>query len=142
MPKPLDDLSQDPFEPKPNTDDQHTVDSLRDVAVDRTKRAASNYVRTAPKRIGRRLFWSIVLSFGLSNEWERDRMVDRLEDGQSVGCYRMFFGEQFSLFGMIRMLIFFGVIAFVIYYLWANGFIQQLLEQQALIENLQSTSTP
>lgn len=142
MPEQLDDLSKDPFAPENLPEEQSFAENVRDVYVDKAKTAAGDYVREAPKQMGRRFLWSSLLMFSLANEYEKDRMLDRLEDGQTIGCYRLFFGEKFSLFSVLRMVIFFGVLAFVAYYLWSNGIIQQMMEQQALIESLQQTATP
>lgn len=142
MSKRADDLSQDPFASENLPERQSIAEDMRDVAFDKAKSSAGDYVRTAPKRIGRRIFWSIILMPSLANEYEKDRMLDRLEDGRKVGCYHMIFGEKFSLFSILRMIIFFGIIAVIVYYLWSNGFIAELMEQQALIESLQATQTP
>ena len=137
-----DDLSQDPFASENLPERQSMAEDMRDVAFDKVKSSAGEYVRTAPKRMGRRIFWSIALLPSLANEYEKDRMLDRLEDGRNVGCYQMMFGETFSLFSILRMIIFFGVLGVVIYYLWSNGVIADIMEQQALIESLQATQTP
>lgn len=142
MPDRLNDLSKDPFDPENLPEEQSFAENVRDVYVDKAKSAAGDYVREAPKRMGRRVLWSMLLIFSLANEYEKDRMLDRLEEGGKVGCYQLFFGEKFSLFNVLRTVIFFGVLAFIIYYLWSNGIIQQMMEQQALIESLQQTATP
>lgn len=138
MSKRADDLSQDPFDPENLPERQSIPEDMRDVAMDKAKSAVKEY----PRRLGLRLLWSIILMPSLANDLEKDRMLDRLEEGQKVGCYRMIFGGRFRLFSLIRTLIFFGIIAFAIYYLWANGFLDQIMEQQALIESLQATQTP
>lgn len=137
-----DDLNQDPFAPENLPDRQSIAEDMRDVAIDKAKSSAGEYVRTAPKRMGLRLFWSIILLPSLANEYEKDRMLDRLEDGGKVGCYQMMFGGKFSVFSIIRTILFFGILAVVIYYLWSSGFIAEIMEQQALIESLQATQTP
>lgn len=137
-----DDLSQDPFAPENLPDRQSIAEDMRDVAIDKAKSSAGEYVRTAPKRMGRRIFWSIILLPSLANEYEKDRILDRLEEGGKVGCYQMMFGGKFSVFSIIRTILFFGILAVVIYYLWSSGFIAEIMEQQALIESLQATQTP
>lgn len=138
MSKRADDLSQDPFDPENLPEHRSIPEDMRDVAIDRAKSAVKGY----PRRLGLRLFWSIVLMPSLANDLEKDRMLDRLEQGQQVGCYQMIFGGNFSLFSLIRTLIFFGIMAFAIYYLWSNGFLDQIMEQQGLLESLQATQTP
>ena len=142
MSKRVDDLSQDPFDPENLPEQQSELDNLRDIAVDKAKSAAGEYIREAPKRAGRRFLWSILLIFSMANEYEKDRMLDRLEEGRKVGCYELFFGGKFSVFGLLRTIIFFAVLAFVAYYLWSEGYVQQFMEQQQLIESVQQTATP
>ena len=142
MSKRVDDLSKDPFDPENLPEKQSMAEDLTDIAVDKAKSAAGEYIREAPKRAGKRFLWSVLLIFSMANEHEKDRMLDRLEEGRQVGCYELFFGGKFSIFGVIRTIIFFAVLAFVAYYLWSEGYIQQLMEQQELIESLQQTATP
>ncbi len=142
MSKRVDDLSKDPFDPENLPEQQSEIEDLADIAIDKAKSAAGEYIREAPKRAGKRFFWSILLIFSMANDYEKDRMLDRLEDGGKVGCYELFFGGKFSIFGLIRTIIFFAVLAFVIYFLWSEGYVQQFMEQQALIESLQQTATP
>lgn len=142
MSKRADDLSEDPFAPENLPEQQSAVEDLTDIAMDKAKSAAGDYVREAPKRAGKRFLWSILLTFSLADEYQKDRMLDRIEEGQKVPAYELFFGSKFSIFGVIKTIIFFGVLAFVVYYLWSEGIIQEMMAQQELIESLQATQTP
>lgn len=142
MSKRADDLSEDPFAPENLPEQQSAVEDLTDIAMDKAKSAAGDYVREAPKRAGKRFLWSILLTFSLADEYQKDRMLDRLEEGQKVPAYELFFGSKFSVFGVIKIIIFFGVLAFIVYYLWSEDIIQEMMAQQELIESLQATQTP
>lgn len=142
MPKPVDDLSKDPFAEDNLPERQSYAEDVRDVTVDKMKSTAGDYVRQAPKRMGRRLFWGLLLSFSFANHIEKERMLDRLEDGGTVGCYHLMFGSKFSIFGLLRWIIFIGFFGGIAYYAWSTGLIEQFMEQQALIEQFQSTPAP
>jgi len=142
MPNKLDDLNEDPFADESLPEQQTLSEDMRDVAVDKMKSAAGNYAREAPKRFGRRMFWGLLLSFSLNNEYQKDRLLNRLEAGGKVGCYELFFGEKFSVFSVVRLIVFLGIVAFIIFYLWSNGYITQFMEMQETLDAIQGTTTP
>ncbi len=138
MSRPTDDLSQDPFASDNLPQDQTFADNMRDVAVDK----ASNYVRQAPKRMVRRFLWSIILSFTFTNEYEKERLLNRVESGGKITFHEALFGTKFSIFGLIRTLIFFAIIGGVVFYMWQNDLFSMIMEQQALLESIQATPMP
>lgn len=156
----IDDLSNDPFSDASNTRPRNTSaspdDSLAeakdvagqymDVAMDRAKDAAGDYMRTAPTRLGRRLFFGFLLSFTMTNNngvnSERERILRRLERGEKVSPHEFFFGQKFSIFGLVRTIIFIVILAGGAYYVFTSGLWQQFQEMQALSESIQQTTTP
>lgn len=142
MTRPTDDLSQDPFASDDLPQDQTFTDNMRDVAVDQVKTAASNYVRQAPKRMGRRFIWSIILSFTFVGRYQKERLLDRIEAGERITFYEALFGTKFRLFSLIRLIIFFAILGGFAYYFWQNDMFATLMEQQALLESLQGTPSP
>lgn len=156
----IDDLSNDPFSDTSSTrphnasaspDDplaeaKDVAGQYMDVAVDRAKDAAGDYMRTAPTRLGRRLFFGFLLSFTMTNNngpnSERERILRRLERGDKVTLHEFFFGQKFSIFGLVRTLFWLIVLAGIAYYVFTSGLWQQFQEMQALSESIQPTAIP
>ncbi|MEL6306670.1 MAG: hypothetical protein AAFQ52_00930 [Chloroflexota bacterium] len=158
----LDDLSNDPFaESSTNANNQSDstvrpadpMNEVKDiagqymnVAVDRAKDAATDYARNAPGMFLRRMVFSFLLSFTMTNDTgsnsERERLLRRLERGEKVTLHEFFFGQKFSMFSFLRTIVFIVIVIFVIAWAFSTGLVDQFLEMQALTESIQQTTTP
>lgn len=116
MPKQIDDLTQEnPLDSEP--EDTSMAQDLMAAYAPKAQRAAGDYAR----RSLRRMLWGLLLSFTLSGEYERDRQLDRLERGEKIGYYELFFGAKFSVFKLLRMIIFLAIVGGIMFYIWRAG---------------------
>ncbi|MDQ7027984.1 MAG: hypothetical protein Q9P01_21030 [Anaerolineae bacterium] len=121
MPKPIDDLSQEnPLDAE--TEDTSLAQNMVDAYAPKIQRATGDYAKRSIKR----LLWSILLSFTLNDEYQRDRTLDRIERKEKISCFELFFGETFSVFRLLRWIIFLAIIGGLVFYAWQANLLDGL----------------
>lgn len=117
MPKQIDDLSQEnPLDAE--TEDTSLAQNMMDAYTPKVQRAAGNYAK--------RSIWGFLLNFSLNDEDKRDQMLDRIESGEKIGCFELFFGEKLSVFYVLRWIIFIAIIAALVFYAWQANLLDGL----------------